>query len=102
MEEAMKYCAAQIEEAQREAVLDHISKAGKHDLRAEKCWYCGKPLPCNCACQTNDERRDYCQIEKKAYAEGFRACRDKAKGIAANSESFEGREIAQRIGEMEP
>lgn len=39
---------------------------------------------------------------QQCFDNGFHAARKQAKGIATDSESFEGREIAQRIEKMEP
>ncbi len=76
LDEAVKFCAAQIEEAEREQAESDSMKHAEVLMGTYS----------------------------KACAEGFRAAREKAKGIAEEylDEGRIGEVIAQRIGEMEP
>ncbi len=91
--------AAQIEEAQRGAY---------EQFRKDYRWACQCQ---NVDCQLEAEiiSRGARKLEQKGYAEGFRAAREKAKGIVLDWDRVHAHDmmtmqeqIAKRIGEMEP
>ncbi len=103
--------AAQIEEAEREVEKELIKhSAGKH--LPFNCYCVGKEKyvaelcrGCHCRIGSEWEAETIKNLKDKTYAEGFRAAREKAKGIVKSWTTWTPEHVeklAQRIGEMEP